>query len=132
MNKVNYNDISFKNTKSYQDFIKENPNSGYLNIRTFSANYAVPIDNVKIIVSKIIDNYNVIFYEGYTDESGMINSIILPTPNPNTNDLIIPTSTSYIIEAIYEKDNINKKYTILMYPKICVVQNINIIPSGGM
>ena len=46
--------------KTYQDFIKDNPGSACLNIRASSANFAVPIDNVKIIVSKVIDNYNVI------------------------------------------------------------------------
>ena len=134
MNIVNFNDDSFKTTKTYQDFIKDNPSSACLNIRTSSANLAVPIDNVKIIVSKILGNYKVIFYEGFTDISGMINSIILPTPNLNSNDLVIPSSTSYTIEAIYEKDNIDRKYTVLMYPNICVVQNINLIPNleGGM
>lgn len=129
MNRVYFDDDSFKNTKAYQDFIKENPSSACLNIRASSANFAVPIDNVKIIVSKIIDNYNVIFYEGVTDESGMINLITLPTPSLNSNDLVVPSSTSYIVEAIYDKDNINRKYTVLMYPGICVVQNINLIPT---
>ena len=134
MNRVNFNDDSFKTTKTYQDFIKDNPSSACLNIRTSSANLAVPIDNVKIIVSKILGNYKVIFYEGITDISGMINSITLPAPSLNSNDLVIPSSTSYTIEAIYEKDNIDRKYTVFMYPNICVVQNINLIPNleGGM
>lgn len=130
MNKVNFNDNDFINTKTYQDFINNNPSTGCLNIRAYSANYAVPINKVKIIVSKIIDNYEVIFYEGVTDLSGMINSIILPTSSINTNDLEIPKATSYNIEAIY--DNTSKKYSVLMYSGICVVQNINIIPVGGM
>ena len=129
MNTVNFNDSSFTSTKTYQNFIKDNPGSACLNIRASSANFAVPIDNVKIIVSKVIDNYNVIFYEGFTDESGMINLINLPTPSVNQNDLIVPASTSYIVEAIYDADNIDRKYTVLMYPGICVVQNINLIPS---
>ena len=130
MNKVNFNDNSFINTKTYQDFIKDNPSTGCLNIRTYSANYAVPIDGVRIIVSKKIDNYEVIFYEGLTDQSGMINSIILPTSSLNSNDLVVPKSTSYNIEAIY--DNISKKYSALIYSNLCVVQDINIVPVGGM
>lgn len=130
MNKVNFNDNSFINTKTYKDFIKDNPSTGCLNIRAYSANYAVPIDGVKIIVSKNIDNYEVIFYEGITDSSGMINSIILPTSSTNSNDLEIPKATSYNIEAIY--DNIIKKYSILIYSNICIVQDINIVPVGGI
>ena len=128
MNKVNFNDNSFINTKTYKDFIKDNPSTGCLNIRAYSANYAVPIDGVKIIVSKVIDNYEVIFYEGVTDLSGMINSIYLPTSNTNPNDLEIPKATSYNIEAIY--DNTTRKYNVLIYSNIHVVQNINIIPGG--
>ena len=129
MNIINFNDNSFKNTKTYQDFINENPSSACLNIRASSASLAVPISNVKIMVSKIIDDYKVIFYEGSTDESGMINKIILPTPKTNSNDLDIPKGTTYNIEAIYDIDNINSNYPVTMYPNICVVQNINITPT---
>ena len=128
MNKIDFNDNSFKETSTYKEFIKDNPSTGCLNIRAYSANYAVPIDGVKIIVSKVIDNYEVIFYEGVTDLSGMINSIYLPTSNTNPNDLEIPKATSYNIEAIY--DNTTRKYNVLIYPNIYVVQNINIIPGG--
>ena len=130
MNKINFNDNDFINSKTYRDFIKDNPSTGCLNIRTYSANYAVPIDDVRIIVSKIIDDYEVIFYEGLTDQSGMINSIILPTSNTNSNDLEIPKATTYNIEAIY--DNISRKYSVLIYSNLCVVQDINIVPVGGM
>ena len=129
MNIVNYNSQEFQNTEIYKSFIKNNPNSATLNIRATSANFAVPIEGVKIIVSKIIDNNKVIFFEGLTDESGMINKIKLPTPNIVENDLDVPNATPYDIEAIYEKDNIDKKYVVLMYPGICVVQNINLIPT---
>ena len=129
MNTINFNDDKFKSTVEYQDFIKNNPTTANLNIRATSANFAVPVSNVKIVVSKNIGNYKVIFFEGLTDESGMINKIVLPTPNIVENDLDIPNSTSYDIEAIYDKDNIDRKYTVLMYPGICVVQNINLIPT---
>ena len=129
MNNFNINDENLINSKEYQDFIKNNPTTANLNIRATSANFAVPIDNVKIIVSKNIGDYKVIFYEGVTDESGMINKIKLPTPAVTENDLDVPNATPYDVEAIYDKDNIDRKYVVLMYPGICVVQNINLIPT---
>ena len=67
MNTFNINDQSFINSKVYQDFLKENPGSGYLKIRAFTANQAIPISGLNIIISKNIDNNNVIFFEGTTN-----------------------------------------------------------------
>ena len=129
MTKVDFYDESFRATDTYNTFIKDNPSKAMLNIRASGASVAVPVSDVKIIVSKDIEDYKVIFYEGYTDISGMINSIGLPTPSITENDLDVPNGQSYDIEAIYEKDNIDRKYTVLMYPGICTVQNINIVPT---
>ena len=125
---VDFYDDAFRQTATYSKFIRENPDSAILNIRTSAANEAIPISGVRIVVSKTIDNYKVIFYDGVTDNSGMINNISLPTPAIVNNDLDIPNSTLYDIEAIYEVDNIDRFYKVLMYPGIRVIQNINIVP----
>lgn len=129
MNTVNYDDEAFRETSLYSNFQKENPASANLNIRASSANLSVPISGVKIIVSKNIGDYKVIFFDGITDMSGMINNIKLPTPSLITNDLDVPNGIIYDVEAIYDLDNIDRIYKVLMYPGICVVQNINLIPS---
>ena len=127
MNTYYFNDSNFKELDIYKNFIKENSGNAYLDIRTSAASEAIPVSGVKIIISKIIDNNKIIFYEGLTDNSGMINNINLPTPIINTNDLVVPIGTIYNIEAIY--NDINKNYSILMYNGITVLQNINIVPT---
>ena len=129
MNTYNFNDSNYMNTESYKNFILNNPTSANLNIRTTAANDAIPISDVRIIVSKEIDGNKIIFYDGLTDESGMINDIKLPTPRLITDDLEVPNSILYDLEAIYASDNIDRIYKILMYPDICVIQNINIVPN---
>ena len=129
MNTYNFNDATYVSTESYKKFINNNPTTANLNIRTSAANDAIPIGGVRIIVSKEIDDNKIIFYDGLTDESGMINDIKLPTPKLNTDDLEAPNGIFYDLEAIYSEDNIDRKYKILMYPDICVVQNINIVPT---
>lgn len=129
MNTVSFDDDAFKSTSEYNSFIRENPGVSNLNIRATAANLALPISGVRIIVSKNIGSYKVIFFEGITDSSGIINNIKLPTPSPVNNDLDVPSGTIYEIEAIYPKDNINKKYSVLMYPNVYTIQNINIVPS---
>ena len=129
MNTVNITDENFINSESYKNFINKNTGHGYLKIRASSANEAVPISNVDIIVSNIIDNNKVIFFEGKTDDSGMINGIELPTPPTNPDILLAPNAITYEIEVIYKPSGIDRIYKVIMYPNVCVVQNINIIPD---
>ena len=129
MNTYNFNDENFKNTQSYQNFTNTNQSEGYLKIRAYTASQALPIANLKIVVSKIIDNNKIIFFEGTTNSSGVIEKITLPAPKQNTNDLVVPSSTTYDISATYEQDNITTTYIISIYEKIFVVQTINIVPT---
>ena len=131
MNQINYDDESFKQTDIYQNFIKENPLTGCLKIRATGANEAVPVENINITISKQINDYKIIFFEGKTDTSGMINNIILPAPSENTNDEIIPLFTTYDMEASYSPDNFKNNYKISVIPNVCLIQYINIVPGAG-
>lgn len=115
------------NNKTYQEFIKENPVKGYLKIRAFAASEAVPIEGVKIIVYHLIDEDKVIFFEGKTNKSGVIEKISLPAPKLNPNNMEKPQNTKYDVEATY--NNIKLIYKVNIYEDICVMQNINIIPE---
>lgn len=129
MNTYYFNDESFINTNSYSNFINENPEEGYLKIRAYAANQAVPIEGVKIVVSKIIDDNRVIFFEGNTNESGLIENITLPAPSQNPNDLEVPNRTTYEINAKYIPDNIDRNYKANIYSGLKVIQNIIIVPN---
>ena len=128
MNNVNITDSNFISTIVYKNFMIENTGRGILNIRASFANQALPITNLKVVVSKEIENYNVIFYEGVTNISGLIEKISLPTPPKENDDLIAPKSTTYKITTLY--NNREYTYVVNMYDEICVVQNINIVPSN--
>ena len=114
----------------YQKYLKDNPGRGNLRIRAYAANGAVPISNLKIVVTKNIDNNKITFYEGVTNESGIIERITLPAPIINSDNLIQPNSTTYDITATY--NNIDLLYKINMYDDVCVVQNISVVPDIGM
>ena len=127
MNNVYFNDPTFIESTSYQNFIRENPSRGYLNIRAYAANAAIPISGLNVVVSKMIDNRRVIFFEGATDASGLIRQIALPTPNISLNDQEIPSSQEYNLEASY--NNQQSLFLIKMYSNIEVNQNVNIVPD---
>ena len=134
MNTYNINDEEYKKNESYQEFMKNNPSQGYLKIRAYAASGAIPIEGLKVVVSTTIDNDKVIFFEGYTNESGVIEKITLPAPKLNVSNLTIPITTVYDVAATYVPDNLNLLYKVNMYENIYVVQNINIVPSsvGGL
>lgn len=132
MDTYNINDEKFKDTKTYQDFMGSHPSVGYLKIRAFAANQAIPISGLGIVITKTIEDKKVVFFEGRTNSSGIIEKIILPTSKLDPNDLDAPTSTIYDITATYEPDNTKETYKVYMYDNIYVIQNINIVPDINM
>lgn len=129
MNNVSINDSEFKSTDEYANFMSSNPAIGFLKIRAYAANQAVPISNLNVVVSKKIGNNNVVFFEGVTDESGTIEKISLPTQRLNLDNMDVPKSTSYDIVTTYNSDNVTNIYKVNIYENIFVIQNINVVPN---
>ena len=129
MNTFNINDENFKTSRLYQDFMASHPKQGYLKIRAYAASQAIPIRGLKIVVSSMIENNKVIFFEGYTNDSGVIEKINLPASTLDPNNLDVPNKTIYEIEATYSPNQITQIYKINIYENICVIQNINIVPN---
>lgn len=127
MNNYNINNEEFINSNIYKDFIKNNPVYGYLSIRAYAANQAIPIPNLKIIISTYIGNYETVFFEGYTNQSGIIEKISLPVPRLNSNNLDAPNKITYKISSMSDSGNVNKTYFVNMYENISVIQNISIV-----
>ena len=117
----------FKTLDEYKEFIKNNPDVGYLNIRAYAANSAIPISNLEVKVTKDINNQKVIFFDGKTDNSGLISNINLPTPPVNNNDEEIPLSIEYEVTAKYNDDNL--LFKVVMYSGISVLQKISVVPN---
>ena len=135
MNSYNVNDKEFINSDMYKNFLMNNPSEGSLRVRAYAANQAIPISGLRVVISKEIDNNNVIFFDGYTNDSGLIDRVKLPTPSIDSNNLDAPKGIIYDITATYVPENINLYYKVNMYENVCVVQNINIVPSmmdGGI
>ena len=112
----------FVKTSYYENFMKTNSGSGMLKIRAYAASLALPVSDLEVIVSTVVGDMNVIFFDGKTDKSGMIDAIELPTP-PLGNNLIVPNAITYKIVCG------NNDFFVNMYDGICVVQNINYVPG---
>ena len=132
MNTYYVKDEEFTKSSLYQNFIKENPAEGYLKIRAYAASQAIPISGLNIIIYKIINNNRVIFFEGATDESGIIERIVLPAPRLLESNLDTPNSTEYKINATYIPNNLETNYTVKIYENLFVIQNISIVPEKNI
>lgn len=129
MNTYNINDASFINTDAYKTFMNNNPSRGNLRIRAYAASGAIPISNLKITVRTKINNDNIIFYEGVTNESGIIDRIILPAPKLNPDNLAAPATTTYEVVATYSPNESTNVYKVNIYENVYVIQTINIVPE---
>lgn len=133
MNTYNINDEDFKKSEIYKKFINEYPMVGYLKIRAYSASGAIPVRGLKIEVSTNYENSKIIFFDGITDTSGIIEKITLPAPKLTTIE-DVPNKIIYDINATYPPNLLDLNYKVNMYEDIFVIQNINVVPkpeSGG-
>mgnify|MGYP007056156643 CR=1 FL=1 len=129
MNTYNINDASFINSDIYKEFMTKNPSKGNLRIRAYAASGAVPISNLKVTVRTNFNNDNIILFEGVTNESGIIDRIILPAPKLNPDNLDAPQATTYEVVANYDYNNSTGVYRVNIYENVCVVQTISIVPE---
>ena len=123
-------DSEVLNSDYYKNFIRINSGKGNLKIHAYAASEALPVSGLKVVVSSLIENKKVIFYEGYTDASGMIETLSLPAPKLSFDNLSVPTTVSYDIDASFKGENLPIIFHVNMYDGVCVVQNINYVPGG--
>ena len=120
------------NSEKHADYLKNNPGSGLLRIQVYQA---FPLEDVEVKVYKEIDGKRVVFFNGVTDSSGIIDNINLPTKEvkkevESASDIM---STDYIIEAKYPKTGVAQDYIVSIYDDLKVIQPIKFASvSGGI
>lgn len=121
----------FMKTEAYKKFIEENPAIGSLKIQAFTAYQAIPIPDTEILITKKINDQQVLFFKGYTDSSGIIENIELPAPPSlsSTELEATPAYTIYDLTAINEGYETIKRYEIGMFGDIKVIQYVKMTPQ---
>lgn len=129
MNFITYDE--FKKTDLYNQFIKDNPDFGTIKIECFGAYKAMPIEGTQIVITKDIGNYRVVFFEGKTNSSGIIDNIVLPAPKEEkvASYFEQPKYTLYNLTAINDKFEQIKQFNIGMFGGTKVIQYIKMIPK---
>ena len=132
MSTYSFDDDNYVNSSDFKDFMNSNSGNGFLKIRAYAAGGAIPISGLRVVISTKINKDDFVFFDGYTNESGIIDYISLPTPKIDSNNLDIPSKITYEIKATYVPDNMVLKYEVVMYENVYVIQNISIVPKMNM
>ncbi len=116
-------------SNTYQDFMEKNKEYGYLKVQAFAASQALPIEGVKVVVSKKFSDMEKIFFEGVTDESGIIDDIKLPAPSKALSEhpsRILPYSI-YNFFAEYPQAETETAPTVQIFQGIKTIQPVRVI-----
>lgn len=124
---ISYQD--FQKKSEYSSFIKENSEVGSLKINVFAASSALPLPNTHIVITKKIGEDVVLFFDGMTNSSGEIDSILLPAPSMVSNNMDVPRYTFYDLEASHEGYQQMSKILIAMFGGTKVIQYIKLLPE---
>ena len=114
--------------ENYPEFALENTKTGILKVQVSGANQAFPLSDVEVEIWKEINGDKVVFFKGTTDNSGIIDNIILPA-KPSKKDVEEASDiiyTSYILTITYPKNNVTKSYEIGIFDDLKVIQPIRI------
>lgn len=125
-----YTPLPSSGSITYDDFLKSNPRIGLMKIQSFAGYGALPLEGISIEVSKTFKDGKKIFFSGLTDNSGIIDSIMLPAPKSSlsTEPSTAPQYAEYDIFAS-KRGMIPKSYlNVPVFDGVKSIQNITLSP----
>ena len=112
---------------SLEQFLRENPDQGILRIQAFRGPQSIPVEGVKVTVSRQLDGGEHVFFAGTTDNSGLIDPIVLPAPARSQSlrpDDANPSAT-YTVRAEHPQFQ-PQEITVNLYQGIKTVQPLQL------
>lgn len=109
-------------------FLAQNPEKGYLRVQAFRGQQVLPVQGVHVVVSRMFDGQQYIFFEGDTDQSGIIDGVTLPA-SPRDRSLKPgepQPSAAYDLTATYSKYQ-DLKTTVDIYQNVKTTQMIQML-----
>ncbi|MBQ3151590.1 MAG: hypothetical protein IJB86_10145 [Clostridia bacterium] len=85
-----YNNGTLKQYRNIEEFLVDNPRSGFLRVQVFAGEQTFPVSNANVIITKSFGDRENVFYEEHTDSSGIMSRITLPAPDKSLS--IYPSS----------------------------------------
>ncbi|MBQ1507503.1 MAG: hypothetical protein IIZ36_03665 [Ruminococcus sp.] len=117
-------------TPEYDEFVHEYPGRGSLKIQTSVANNAFPIKDVLVDVDLIYKGKRYTIYTDVTDESGIINNIVLPaSPSANSQSpLTVSDDPSYLISLYHPSFGTITNCSVTVHDRIETILPVELSP----
>ena len=125
-------DRSVPKFSTYEDFIKNNPQTGSLRFQVYAANQAFPVPSARVTVVLELESETRELFDGLTDINGVIDDIVLPAPDrmmsqsPSDSPALPYSSYTAVVE---HPEFAGAKFTdIPVFSGIKSVQGVELIP----
>ena len=105
------------------EYLEKYCEQGILRIQAFRGQQAIPVEGVHVTVRCPIGGDQMVFFEGSTDSSGIIDPILLPAPKPETSlspDLSDPCSEYEIIAEHPDFETLTSN--VMVFPGVKTIQ----------
>lgn len=117
---------------SYAEFLAKNPYTGQLKIQAFRGDQAFPVPQVQVSVTREFTDGRRVFFEGVTDENGIIDGIVLPAPS--RVDSLTPNGP--ITTAVYDIQAQHPQYQTIrsqaeIFEGITAIQPLRLLFKEG-
>lgn len=123
--------VDESSSETYQNFLSKNKQFGYLKVQAFAARQAVPVSGVSVVISKIFSDGTHVFFEGITDESGIVDNIELPAPekalSEQPSDIL--SYANYDFYSSFEGYKTENAKTIQIFQGVKTIQPVQVIPE---
>lgn len=120
-------------TPEYDEFVHEYPGRGSLKIQTSVANEAFPIKDVLVDVDLIYRGRRYTIYTDVTDESGIINNIVLPASPGSTSQSpqTVVNDPSYLISLYHPSFGTITNCAVTIHDRIETILPIALTPLSS-
>ena len=125
-------EIPYESETDFEDFIRENSGKGSVRIQAFRGEQAFPVSGVLIRISRKIGDVDYIFFEGETDESGIVDGIELPAPpRDNSTEYGRPDKTAVYLLTAKKNGFDTTERLIELYDDIKTIQPLKMMQRYG-
>ena len=121
---------SIEQFPTQENFMQQNPESGFLRVQVFAANQAFPVPNATVVVSKHFPTGDCVFFKTQTDASGIMSRITLPAPDRLLADApsAMQPYATYDILVTHPLFTEVHLLDVAVFDSVETVQNVEMIP----
>ena len=115
-------------------FVRAHPGRGVLKVQVGTGRGTFPVKGALVRVSKVIGGALQEFYRGFTDESGILDGMVLPTLpiGLSQNSVTAGESGTDYIVSVEQRDYVSENgQQVTLYDKVETLLAVSLVPRIG-